>query len=65
MSDVEDITCLENEEQNNTQRSMVNDIYKKTMTFGEAHSLYSGLLEERPFLVFSENLWKVYISWVR
>jgi len=52
MRGVEVITCLENEEEDNTQRNMVNDTYKKTMTFGEFHSLYSG---KGHFLVLSED----------
>jgi hypothetical protein len=44
MSSVEVITCLENEEEGRTQRNVANDTYKKTMTFGELHSLSSGLL---------------------
>lgn len=48
-SSVEVITCLENEEEDSTQHNMVNNTYKKTMTFDDFRSLYSGLLEENPF----------------
>ena len=38
MSSVEVIICLENEEEDSSQRNMLNETYKKTMTFGEFHS---------------------------
>lgn len=52
MSGVEVIACLENEEEDSTKRNVVNDTYKETMTFGAFHSLYSGLLEEKPFFQY-------------
>jgi len=62
MSGVEIITCLESEEEDSRQSNMVNDIYRKIMTFGEFHSLFSGLLGDKSFffLVFSEELGKIY-----
>jgi hypothetical protein len=47
MSGVEVITCLEKEEEDRRQRNVVNDTYRKTITVGEFHSLFSGLLEDK------------------
>jgi len=48
MSGVEVVMCLEKEE-DSRQRNVVNNTYRKTMTFGEFHSLFSGLLEDKSF----------------
>jgi hypothetical protein len=47
MSGVEVITCLENEEEDSRQNNMVNDTCRKIMTFGEFHSLFLGLLNDK------------------